>query len=60
MTTSKPVTYLMLACAGFIGGGGLLVFMLFLSGGPFNLVDLGMGKNQVLIFDASLCLLFFT
>ena len=60
MTTSKPVPYLMLACAGFIGGGGLLIFMLFLSGGPFNLVDLGMGKNQVLIFDAFLCLLFFT
>jgi len=50
----------MFALAGLIGGGGLLVFMSFLSGGPYNLVDLGMGDIQVLIFDAFLCLLFFT
>ncbi len=59
MKTSRSLTYLMLACAGLIGGGGLLIFMAFLFRGPFNLVDLGMGENQVLIFDAFLCLLFF-
>jgi protein-S-isoprenylcysteine O-methyltransferase Ste14 len=49
----------MLACAGLIGGGGLLIFMAFLFRGPYNHVDLGMSDTQVLIFDAFLCLLFF-
>ncbi len=60
MKTSRLLTYFMLAFAGLIGGGGLLIFMIFLFRGPYNLVDLGMGENQVLIFDAFLCLLFFT
>ncbi len=60
MKTSRSLTSLMLAFAGLIGGGGLLIFMIFLFRGPYNLVDLGMGENQVLIFDAFLCLLFFT
>ncbi len=60
MKTSRSLTYLMLAFAGLIGGGGLLIFMAFLFRGPYNLVDLGMSENQVLIFDAFLCLLFFT
>ena len=60
MKTSRSLTYLMLACAGLIGGGGLLIFMTFLFRGPYNLVDLGMSESQVLIFDAFLCLLFFT
>jgi protein-S-isoprenylcysteine O-methyltransferase Ste14 len=50
----------MLAFAGLIGGGGLLVFMIFLFRGSYNLVDLGMSDIQVLILDAFLCLLFFT
>jgi protein-S-isoprenylcysteine O-methyltransferase Ste14 len=50
----------MLAFAGLIGGGGLLIFMIFLFRGPYNLVDLGMSESQVLTFDAFLCLLFFT
>ena len=60
MKTSRSLTYLMLAFAGLIGGGGLLIFMIFLFRGPYNLVDLGMSDIQVLIFDAFLCLLFFT
>ena len=59
MKTSKSLTYLMLAFAGLIGGGGLMIFMIFLFRGSYNLVDLGMSNIQVLIFDAFLCLLFF-
>jgi protein-S-isoprenylcysteine O-methyltransferase Ste14 len=50
----------MFALAGLIGGVGLLIFMTFLFRGSYNLVDLGMSDIQVLIFDAFLCLLFFT
>jgi protein-S-isoprenylcysteine O-methyltransferase Ste14 len=60
MKTSKPLTYLMFVFAGLIGGGGLLIFMTFLFRGSYNLVDLGMSDIQVLVFDAFLCLLFFT
>ena len=60
MKTSRSLTYLMLALAGLIGGGGLLIFMIFLFRGSYNLVDLGMSDIQVLIFDIFLCLLFFT
>jgi protein-S-isoprenylcysteine O-methyltransferase Ste14 len=49
----------MLAFAGLIGGGGLLIFMIFLFRGSFNIVDLGMSNIQVLLFDVFLCLLFF-
>ena len=59
MTTSKFIKYSMLALAGLIGGGGLLIFMLFLFGGSFNLVEIDMTEVQLLIFDVFLCLLFF-
>ncbi len=59
MNTSRATTYLMLTFAGLIGGGGLLIFMLFLLLGSYNLVGLGMKNYQALIFDAFLCLLFF-
>ena len=55
----KSVSYLMLFLAGLIGGGGLLIFMLFLFSGSFNLVELGLSENQALLFDIFLCLLFF-
>lgn len=59
MKTSKPLTYFLLFLAALIGGGGLLTFMLFLFRGSFSIVDLRLSNIQVLIFDASLCLLFF-
>jgi protein-S-isoprenylcysteine O-methyltransferase Ste14 len=49
----------MLAIAGLIGGGGLLIFMIFLFRGSYSIVDLGMSNIQVLFFDVVLCLLFF-
>ena len=52
-------TYLMLALAGIIGGGGLLTFMLFLLAGPLNLVNLGLSELWVLVFNTFLCLVFF-
>ncbi len=60
MKTSRSLTYLMFTLAGLIGGGGLLIFMMFLFRGSYNLVDLGISDIQVLIFDAFLCLLFFS
>ena len=59
MRTSRSLTYLMLTIAGLIGGGGLLIFMIFLFRGSFNIVDLGMSNTQVLLFDVFLCLVFF-
>jgi hypothetical protein len=59
MKTSKPLTYFLLFLAALIGGGGLLIFMLFLFRGSFNIVDLGLTTSQVLIFNVFLCLLFF-
>lgn len=59
MKTSKSLTILMLALASLIGGGGLLIFMIFLFRGSYNLIDLGMNDFQILIFDAFLCILFF-
>jgi protein-S-isoprenylcysteine O-methyltransferase Ste14 len=60
MKTSKPITYILLALAGLIGGGGLLIFMIFLFGGSFNLLELEFNEIQVIIIDVFLCLLFFT
>jgi len=40
--TRRSATYLLLAMAGIIGGGGLLTFKVFLLAGPLNLVDLGL------------------
>ncbi len=58
-TRSRNSVYLWLALAVLVGGGGLLTFMLFLFGGPFNLVSLGLSEILALLFDLSLCLVFF-
>jgi protein-S-isoprenylcysteine O-methyltransferase Ste14 len=57
--STKSVTYVMLALAGLVGGGGLLAFMLFLLAGPLNLVNLGLGETQALLLDTAICLAFF-
>jgi hypothetical protein len=38
MKTSRSLTYFLLAIAGLIGGGGLMIFMVFLFRGSFNIV----------------------
>jgi protein-S-isoprenylcysteine O-methyltransferase Ste14 len=58
-TRPKIAVYGVLVLAGLVGGGGLLTFMLFLTTGPFNLVNLGLGEFPVLLFDIFLCLVFF-
>ena len=48
-----------LVLAGFIGGGGLFAFMIFLFVGSFKLVDLALGEIWALLLNTFLCLLFF-
>lgn len=58
-TTSRSAVFVLLVLAGLLGGGGLLTFMLFLLGGPLNLVNLGLGETPALWLDTFLCLAFF-
>jgi len=51
--------YSILGLAGLLGGGTLMVFMLFLYVGPLELVDIGLAEDRVLWLDACLCLAFF-
>jgi protein-S-isoprenylcysteine O-methyltransferase Ste14 len=48
-----------LVLAGFIGGGGLLAFMIFLFVGSFKLVDFTLSEIWALLLNTFLCLLFF-
>jgi protein-S-isoprenylcysteine O-methyltransferase Ste14 len=48
-----------LILAGFIGGGGLFAFMIFLFVGSFRLVDLGLSEISAVLLNIFLCLLFF-
>lgn len=61
MDTSKQryTAYLLLGVACLAGGGSLIVFLLFLFVGSFNLVDLGLDQTTLLAVDAGLSLLFF-
>jgi protein-S-isoprenylcysteine O-methyltransferase Ste14 len=59
IATSRFVKYAILAITGLVGGGGLLAFILFLFFGPFNIVNLGLGEIQLILFDTFLCLVFF-
>jgi protein-S-isoprenylcysteine O-methyltransferase Ste14 len=56
---TRFVAYVMLVLACLLGGGTLLVFVLFLFTGSLNLVSLNLGKTSALWFDACLCLAFF-
>ena len=51
--------YSILGLAGLLGGGTLMVFILFLYVGPLELVDIGLAEDRVLWLDACLCLAFF-
>lgn len=51
--------YILIYAALILGACSLLPFYAFLFFGPFNLVDLGLQKNQALAVDAALCVLFF-
>jgi protein-S-isoprenylcysteine O-methyltransferase Ste14 len=58
-TRPKTAVYVVLLLASLVGGGSLLIFMLFLVTGPFKLVDLGLGEFLTLLLDFVLCLVFF-
>jgi len=51
--------YTLVVVASVIGGSSLLLFGLFLFGVSFTITDFGYSKAGVLVWDASLCLLFF-
>lgn len=62
----KPITqpgsfipYLVISATGLIGGGSLVLFLIFLYVGSFDWVDFGFEEPIVLAFDAMLCLAFF-
>lgn len=60
MTKSeKMFAYLVLVIASLLGSLSLLLFGLFLFGYSFTVIDFGLGKSGVLVWDALLCLLFF-
>ncbi|MCU0848449.1 MAG: isoprenylcysteine carboxylmethyltransferase family protein [Spirochaetes bacterium] len=56
---NKAKNYILLYTTLILGAGSLIPFYAFLFFGPFNLVDLGLQKDQALVVDAALCLLFF-
>ena len=55
---NRFTAYCVLGLAGLIGGGTLLLFMLFLYIGPLKLVNLGLSESSILFLDVFLCLLF--
>jgi len=56
---NRLTAYLVLGLAGLIGGGTLLLFMVYLYIGSLKLVTLGLSESDILLLDAFLCLLFF-
>lgn len=58
-TRPKTAVYVVLVLASLVGGGSLLIFMLFLATGPFNVVNLGPREFLALLLDFGLCLAFF-
>lgn len=51
--------YILIYVTLLLGACSLIPFYAFLFSGPFNIIDLGLQKNQVLEVDAALALLFF-
>lgn len=55
----RLTSYLMIALAGLLGGGSLLLFGLFLFSGSLNLTEIGLDHSGSLWLDSALSLLFF-
>jgi protein-S-isoprenylcysteine O-methyltransferase Ste14 len=51
--------FIIIALALLLGYGSLIAFAIFAYAGPPGLMDLGLGRQEVLWFDAGLSLLFF-
>ena len=56
---SKIIPYLAIVFAALLGGGSLIVLVLFLDVGSLGLLDLGLERVGVLAWDVLLCLAFF-
>ncbi len=57
-TAPTLVARLTIAVATLIGGGSLALLGVFLFFGPRGLVDFGLGRSEILAWDAALCLAF--
>jgi len=56
----RPGSYVLLALAGLLGGGSLIMFVIFLYAGSLRITNLGLDRDGILCLDAALSLLFFT
>ncbi len=57
-TAPTLAAHLTIAVATLIGGGTLALLGVFLFFGPVGLVDFGLGRSEILAWDAVLCLAF--
>jgi protein-S-isoprenylcysteine O-methyltransferase Ste14 len=58
-TLGKFKDYLIISLAVLFGGGSLILFLLFLLAGSWELVSLNLGPNEVFWWDTGLCIAFF-
>jgi protein-S-isoprenylcysteine O-methyltransferase Ste14 len=59
ISADRFIAYLLISVSGLIGGGALLLFMLFLYFGPFRLIELNLSSINALLLDCAFCFLFF-
>ena len=57
--SNKIIQYLVMSATALIGGGSLVLFLIFLYVGSFDWVNLGLKEPAMLAFDTFLCLAFF-
>ena len=58
-SNSRFTSYFVIGLAGLLGGGTLMLFILFLYVGPLKLVNLGLDGTAALWLNTILCLAFF-
>lgn len=59
MRSTRLIQYAVILGSALIGGGSLVLFMIFVYGGSFDWVRLGLDEPFALAVDALLCLVFF-
>lgn len=57
--SGRPIQFITILATSLIGGGSLVLFLIFLYVGSFDWVNFGLQEPVVLAFDALLCLAFF-
>ena len=58
-SNSRFTSYFVIGLAGLLGGGTLMLFILFLYVGPLKVVNLGLDVTAALWLNTILCLMFF-